>query len=887
MAVKLYPPSIAGTIPAFSGTSIEVPFSMNRAVSAFEFTGFALKLKKVSGTLIGTILVDNTIQWIEKKAVTFDLSEYKDELKIGEFYKVQLAYVQNKTVGIYSTLGVVKYTATPTVTIENLNPNAINNHIYSYSGMYRQEKDSTEKMYSSRFIILDIDNNLIKDSGDILHNTTYDTSSYEATEQFMVSDDLELNAIYYMYYIVTTVNGLVKESPRYRIIQRRQLPMNLKAHLKVTYDYESGTAIINLIGDVKNKVASGQFLLSRKGDQKDSKWEELLYFSLQSEVPDRVLFTDYTTEQGITYTYSLQQYNENGIYSDRSYSNSILADFEDLFLFDGSKQLKVRFNPKVSTFKPTVVETKTNTLGSKYPFITRNAKVNYKELAISGLISYQMDDIQNFMPLEELGLEYNLLDLITENIKAEREFKLKVMEWLNDGQPKLFRSPTEGNYIVRLMNISLSPTDTLGRMLHTFNCNAYEIDSYSYDNLIKYNLMEVTDQTQYQSRWATVQLYGPDENTKEMRYFHGQINVSTQLYGNVIRPVYRVSVSDMTPGTYFLMGDSETTAKRYYIGTTGGYEFSSETPYNYLGIPKTDDLGNEIQWEGSITYGFKTQVASLFDLITNVQIDDIPCIRLFGAQEIFMPNKRTLNKYTDLEDIKTSILFVKYVRFYNREYYPIYVDKDSFDPNIYSTWKFYIDSHNNNYYKNALMQDEYLSNWDSETPIDYTQLNQWNLYKILYRRQDSFTGAGEGYAEDREKKEESGYYFDPASNQVIKDDGEVFYVNVNGEKADLSESNELMITDINSFKILKTGAGIITDIGYQSQTSTYNFEYQNYDVAVLKQTYEDALEKYLADRGSKTGVTSATVLNTYNNYITLLTQVITQYKKENGLETDV
>ena len=41
MAAKLYPPVIAGTIPAFSGTSIEVPFSMNRAVGASEFNGFA------------------------------------------------------------------------------------------------------------------------------------------------------------------------------------------------------------------------------------------------------------------------------------------------------------------------------------------------------------------------------------------------------------------------------------------------------------------------------------------------------------------------------------------------------------------------------------------------------------------------------------------------------------------------------------------------------------------------------------------------------------------------------------------------------------------------------------------------------------------------------
>ena len=163
MVAKLYPPSIAGTIPAFCGTSIEVPFSMNRAVSASEFNGFALKIKKVSGTLIGTIIVENASAWLAKKAVTFDLSEFADSLKIGEFYKVQLAYVRKvgstPNIGLYSTIGVAKYTTSPTVIIEHLNSTTINNHLYSYSGIYRQYSededkpaDSTEKLYSSRFV---------------------------------------------------------------------------------------------------------------------------------------------------------------------------------------------------------------------------------------------------------------------------------------------------------------------------------------------------------------------------------------------------------------------------------------------------------------------------------------------------------------------------------------------------------------------------------------------------------------------------------------------------------------------------------------------------------------------------------------------------------------
>ena len=73
-------------------------------------------------------------------------------------------------------------------------------------------------------------------------------------------------------------------------------------------------------------------------------------------------------------------------------------------------------------------------------------------------------------------------------MRAERLFKLQVLDWLNNGKPKLFRSPGEGNYLVRVMNSSMTPIDTVNRMLHTFNCNAYEVDDVNYENLFKYGI---------------------------------------------------------------------------------------------------------------------------------------------------------------------------------------------------------------------------------------------------------------------------------------------------------------------------------------------------------------------------------------------------------------
>jgi hypothetical protein len=72
-----------------------------------------------------------------------------------------------------------------------------------------------------------------------------------------------------------------------------------------------------------------------------------------------------------------------------------------MFLFDGERQLKIRFNPKVSSFKTTKQEQKIDTIGSRYPFIFRNSVVEYKEFPIAGLISYIMDENSLFMLPED------------------------------------------------------------------------------------------------------------------------------------------------------------------------------------------------------------------------------------------------------------------------------------------------------------------------------------------------------------------------------------------------------------------------------------------------------------------------------------------------------
>ena len=66
-----------------------------------------------------------------------------------------------------------------------------------------------------------------------------------------------------------------------------------------------------------------------------------------------------------------------------------------------------------------------------------------------------MDEEQLFMKKNENFS--SSINLTHENFYNERKFKEEVLEWLTNGNPKLFRSPGEGNFVVRLMNTSLVP----------------------------------------------------------------------------------------------------------------------------------------------------------------------------------------------------------------------------------------------------------------------------------------------------------------------------------------------------------------------------------------------------------------------------------------------
>ena len=239
---------------------------------------------------------------------------------------------------------------------------------------------------------------------------------------------------------------------------------------------------------------------------------------------------DLTAESGNVYKYQVLD-TDNDIYY--TTTNTTTLDLEMNYLIDKDNFLEISCNPTIDSVKYVTTESITNTLGSKYPIIRRNGDVKYKQFNIGGLISFLAEREYNITEDSIAGKTFSSNSEYTiftkENClsypnkkpktftksttftKAENDYKNHkkargiqdcgdvvlekiyrdaVMEFLTDGNPKLFKSGPEGNMIVQLTGITFKPEKALGRMIYSFTATATEIAEPTYANYVKYNLVK-------------------------------------------------------------------------------------------------------------------------------------------------------------------------------------------------------------------------------------------------------------------------------------------------------------------------------------------------------------------------------------------------------------
>lgn len=306
---------------------------------------------------------------------------------------------------------------------------------------------------------------------------------------------------------------------------------NLKNGSRI--DMENGAILFKFKLGANHESMGGSLIVQKASKETiDKAWITIseIYFKTDLEQETTFQIEDFFIDAtGITYQYRVLFKNAEGEYTHATTGNyAFEADYEDIFLLDQKRQLAVRFNPNISNYKYITQESITNTLGGIYPIIRRNADTKYRQFSLSGTLYFDGDAIFSledkdskitnnsmsqwfedivssfFLTTEEA---YYYADHVNWGINPsrkkiqlyEKKFKDAAINFLTNGKPKLFRSPTEGNMLIYLSNVSFTPNKTLGRKIYDFSATATEFAEYNYSNLLKYGIIASEDLSQEQA----------------------------------------------------------------------------------------------------------------------------------------------------------------------------------------------------------------------------------------------------------------------------------------------------------------------------------------------------------------------------------------------------
>ena len=539
--ITLYPPQIPTYQNAFVLTSkCRIYFSLsiynsykdiqNNAqvtVSNQNTNQSVLSLTKYPNEIkLCDVKIDNT-KSSDKYYIEIEPEDLQNGFQINQYYKVQIRFTSADAptppdsaaidkwlvdnvdyFSEWSTVCLIRAISQPILTLQNLSSSSeeegssigiTTNTLDIVGSLTFQDSQESDSLSSYQIKLYDEDNNLLTESG-IIYTSAYNnpneinyTLKYilENGSAYTVTIDIATNNYYYQTFTYNII-----------VVQTHENPLN--ALVVAENEKESGRIKLT-IASTTTDTFQGSVIIRRTSNRSNfTIWEDI--YTRVYPTKELINFTwyDCTVESGIWYNYSVQKKDVFGQRGEETYiEKPVLAYFEDMFLNAEKQQLRIRYNPAVSTMRQNVSEARAETLGSQYPIIRRNGYINYRSLNISGLIT-ALDDFKDiFTSKEELyGKEatslyddYNEEERITEynDYILEREFREKVITFLYKDNIKLLRTLTEGNVLVKLMNISLTPQTTLGRMIYSFSAEAYEVAECSLDNFISYGIIETEE----------------------------------------------------------------------------------------------------------------------------------------------------------------------------------------------------------------------------------------------------------------------------------------------------------------------------------------------------------------------------------------------------------
>lgn len=548
----LMPPQISTFLPAFVNTTDAIiyfslsPFNTSSEIQRVHVSlqnqvNNENALKNSSGIYVAPLKLD-TISGLYYVVIPVTAVQ-GDQFNINQFYKVQIRF-DNNTVGVpvgneqnlwtnyflqyqtnfseWSSVCLIRPISQPSIELRLFDTESgeksFNKGIIPISGQvfFGNNFDDTETLQSYNIEILPADNNQVV---------------YQ-TKEIYTGDELNPNGINYKLDLQTLDTFYSTDfRMRINITTKNQYQMSkiynfkiadfledasFQPDISVTVDNEDGIAVLH----IENvQTVFGTLYVKRASSLNNFKEYESIWTDKVAG-PIDLTIEDNTIGSLVWYRYSVQLENSRGALTQVYRSQKFLPDFYDAIFSRGKQQLRIQYNYNVSGYKPVVNRSKVDTLGGRYPKFVENAILNYKQFSISGSISATNDTNQKFLKQKDyFGEEYNNFLIYNQEDEShigylsdssniyltkqaydrndffwEREFRESALAWLNDGEPKLYRSMAEGSMVVMLTDVSLTPNKTLGRRVWDFSATAYEIaEADSLTNLDTLGIYDVHD----------------------------------------------------------------------------------------------------------------------------------------------------------------------------------------------------------------------------------------------------------------------------------------------------------------------------------------------------------------------------------------------------------
>ena len=541
--INLYPPVVETYMPAFLIGSSDVQkntckiyFSISlynslsdiknaQVTVANQKTNLSVlnKEKYPCEIMLTDIKTDLTRNSDDKYYIEIKTSDIQEGFQINQYYKVQIRFTAIGASNIslntpqkidswlaanlsnfseWSTVCLIRGISVPSLSVSGFDTSAdvtlwSLNNVDVIGKLNFSDPMETDTLKSYRIKVYNADDQLLSDSGLLYSNSYSNINEFNYTFEYQFNEGEN----YYFTFEYETAN-MYTESNTYNFIVLQEGAEKLEATMTAILDDVNGCIGLHIENNVGQENFIGNITIRRTSSESNfTIWEDVHTESFEENSKLDYTWYDYTIKSGVYYKYIAQKRTSVGIrgVAIHPIGEPFMILFDDMYLTGGDGQLNIRFDPSITSFKRTVSESRTDTIGSKYPYIKRNGYVEYKQFPIGGTITHLMDPSHLLTSKEEVfrdSLDYYNEFNKDKDVRIddfndwtyEREFRERVMDFLYANKVRLFRSATEGNILVKIMDINFTPNTTLGRRIYSFTATAYEIDTANIKNYDKYGI---------------------------------------------------------------------------------------------------------------------------------------------------------------------------------------------------------------------------------------------------------------------------------------------------------------------------------------------------------------------------------------------------------------